>query len=318
MGKRHDLKRLAWREYLPMAATIATWALILAAIGHADAARLFAAALSIRAIQLLTKISTVPALRRRLEAPVAVQRQARWLALGLQGAALAVAAALVALLVMALTAIGQQQIAAFLPFIAVGMPARYLRLADAKTASPYYRLALATGGLAMVLIGWASGWHAAALGLMFGAREWIAYAVLRLWPRASRPAKVRLDDMLKFGEVAHYSAVLGRRLLTYRITKSLLAVFGPFGTAAARTGRGLNWHAKVEPYIPHSLAGFLLFSAVAFGIAAILATRSGEPALMIVAAGLLQVGAAAANVILFWRYLSVRNNERAPEDDFEE
>jgi hypothetical protein len=309
------LKQLAWREYLPLAGTIATWAVIVAAIGHADAARLLAAVAAIRAVQMLTKLATAITLKRRLQAPLEIRRQARRLAVNLQVAALAVALLLVVLLAGAMKSIGQQQIAAFLPFIALGMPVRYLRFADVRVASPYYRLALSAGGLAMVAIGWAAGWNAAALGLAFGAREWLAYIALRLWPRAPRPSRAPTDEPLSFAEIARSTAVLGRRLLTYRLSKSLLAVFGPVGNVAARTGRGLKLHQKLEPYVPHHLGGFILFSAAAFAGAAFLALRSGEPAAMIGAAGLCQIGAATANVILLWRYLPRRDAEALAEDD---
>jgi hypothetical protein len=211
--------------------------------------------------------------------------------------------------------IGQQQIADFLPFIALGMPVRYLRFADVRVASPYYRLALSAGGLVLVSVGWAAGWQAAALGVAFGAREWIAYITLRLWPRGPRQPRFPTDDPLKFKEVARFTAIMGRRLLTYRLSKSLLTVFGPVGNVAARTGRGLKLHQKLEPYVPHHLGGFILFSAIAFAGAAFLALRSGEPAAMIGAAGLCQIGAATANVILLWRYLPSRDAEALAEDD---
>ena len=315
MSTRRRIAELTSREYLPMAATIALWAVVVAAIGHADAARLLAAATMIRAIQLLTKFATSISLKRRLEAPKTIRRQAKRFAFNLQAAALAAALVMVALLSEALKAIGQHQVAAFFPFIALGMPARYLRFADVKTASPYYRLALACGGLAMVLLGWAAGWSAAALGFAFGAREWIAYTALRWWPRAPRLAKVKLSEPLHFAEVARYSAILGRRLLTYRLSKSLLTLFGPFGSAAARTGRGLNWHKRIEPYVPHHFGGFVLFSLGTIGTAVFLALRSGEPAAMVGAAGLLQIGAAAANVVLLWNYLPAKGSEPLPEDD---
>lgn len=306
--KRHRLKQLAGREYVPMVATIATWAVIVAAIGHADAARLLAAVTLIRAIQLLTSLTTSIALKRRAGTPREIRRQARRFAFNLQAAALAVALVLVALVAEALKAIGQQQVAAFLPYVALGMPAHYLRSGDVRAASPYSRLALGGGGLVMVLLGWAAGWHAAALGLAFGAREWIGYAVLRWWPRSQRPANVVLNEPLRFGEVARYTAVFGRRLLAYRLTKSLLTVFGPIGNAAARTGRGLNWHTKLEPYVPHHLGGFMLFSLATMAAAVFLALRSGEPAAMVVAAGLLQISCTAGNVVLVWRYLPARDS----------
>ena len=298
-----------------MAATIATWAVIVAAIGHADAARLLAAVTVIRAIQLLTNLTIGIALRRRVGASPQIGRQARRFAFNLQAANLAAALVLVALLAEAMKAIGQQQVAAFLPLIALGMPARYLRSVDVRAASPYGRLALASGGLAMVLLGWAAGWHAAALGLAFGAREWVGYAVLRWWPRAPRPANVVLNEPLRFEEVARYTAVFGRRLLAYRLTKSLLTVLGPVGNAAARTGRGLNWHNKLEPYLPHHLGGFILFSLTSMAGAAFLALRSGEPAAMVAAAGLLQIGCTAGNVVRVWRYLPARDDRQLPEYD---
>ena len=315
MSKRRRIAELTGREYLPMAATIAMWAVVVAAIGHADAARLLAATTSIRAIQLLTKFATSPALKRRRQAPRHVRRQARAFAINLQLAALAAALMLVALLVEAMKLIGQHQIAAFLPFIALGMPARYLRLADIRSTSPYDRLALTSSGLTMMLIGWAAGWPAALLGLAFGTREWVAYVVLRWWPRTPPPSKVNLTEPLHFAEVARYSAILGRRLLTYRLSKAALTMFGPFGTAAARTGRGLNWHRKIEPYVPHHFPGFVLFSLGALGTAVFLALRSGEPAAMIGAAGLFQIGAAATNVVMLWNYLPARDGEVLPEDD---
>jgi hypothetical protein len=317
MIKKRRLKQLAWREYLPMGGLIALWAVIVAAIGHADAARLLAAVLLIRSCQLLTRLATTVALRQRMKAPKPVRRQSRRFAFSLQAGSLVTALLLVAALVEAMQAIGQQQIAAYLPYVALGMPARYLRLADIKTGSPYFRLALSGGGLAMALLGWAAGWHAIGMAFAFGAREWIAYAVLRWWPRPPLEPKRQLSEPIRFAEIAQNSAVFGRRLLTYRVTKSLLTVFGPVGNLAARTGRGLNWHLKIEPYLPHHLGGFILFALTAFTAALFFAVRSGEPAAMILAGGLCQIGSAAANVTFFWRWLPPKG-EDLREDDFDD
>ena len=301
-----------------MAGMVATWAVVVAAVGHADAARMLAATTCVRAILLLTKMSTSPALKRRVGAPREVRRHAKRLAFTVQATALATSMVLILLLVEVLKGIGQQQIAAYLPFIALGMPARYLRFADIRTSSPYNRLALAAGGLPFVLLGWGLGWQAAAMSFAFGARDWIVYAVLRLWPNSLRPMKVVVEERLNFAEVARDSVIVARRLLTYRLTKSLLTVFGPFGNAAARTGRGLNWHTKIEPYLPHHLGGFILFSAGLFGTGIFLALRSGEPAAMVGAAGLFQIGAAAANVVLLWRYLPTRKGVMVHDEDDED
>lgn len=318
MKRKKQIKQLAWREYLPLAASAAMWAMIVLAIGHADAARLLAAVTMVRATQLLTKCATPTALKRRAGAPRAIRRQARGFAFNVQASALIVALLLVVLLVEGMKTIGQHQIAAYLPLIALGMPARYLRLADVKTASPYFRLALSTGGLVMASIGWAAGWAATLIGLVFGVREWIAYTALRWWPRTPTPPRVPRDDPLRFDEVASNSAIYGRRMLTYRLSKAALTVLGPFGNAAARTGRGLNWHMKIEPYVPHHLGGFILFSTATIGAAIVLALRSGEPAAMILSAGLFQIGGAAANVLIFWHWLPPRDASFILEADDEE
>ena len=81
MIERHQVARLAWREYLPQALTIALWATIFAAIGSADTARLFAATVMIRAIQMLTRVSTATPLKLRVGADRQVRIAARRLAL---------------------------------------------------------------------------------------------------------------------------------------------------------------------------------------------------------------------------------------------
>ncbi len=318
MKRKRQIKQLAWREYLPLAATAAMWAVLLLAIGHADAARLLAAVTMVRGTQLLTKCATPISVKRRVKAPREVQRQARWFAFNVQAAALIAGLLLIILLVEAMKAIGQDRIASFLPFMAIGMPARYLRMADIRASSPYFRLALAVGGLAVASIGWAAALPIALLGLVFGARDWIAYVVMRLWPRTPPELRIYRDDRLSFAEIAANSAIYGRRMLTYRLSKVALAVLGPFGNAAARTGRGLNWHKKMEPYVPHHLGGFLLFTAASWAGAVLLALQSGEPAAMVISAGLFQLGAAAANVLLFWRWMPSRDGSVALEDDDDE
>ena len=315
VSKKQHIKQLAWREYLPMAGVIATWAVIVAALGHADAARLLAAVTSVRAIQNLTRLTTSVSLRQRIAAPREIRRQAKVFALNLQVGALIAAIMVVTALIAAMDAIGQHSIAAVLPFVALGMPARYLRVADVKTASPYFRLALAGSGLVMVAIGWASGLHLAAMGLAFGAREWIAYTVLRLWPREAKEPRTTVVEPLRFAEIARNSAIIGRRMLTYRLTKTLLTVFGPFGNIAARTGRGLNVFRRMEPYIPHHLGGFILASLGFYCAAGFLAYGSGEPAAMIAAAGMAQIASAMANVVLLWHWLPARDLGGPVDDD---
>jgi hypothetical protein len=316
--KRQKVMSLAWREYVPLAMMVAMWALIVLILGHADTARLLAGSLMIRGLQMLVRVSTGPSLRSRIGADPAVRRKSLRLAVFAQGASLCIGLLLVVGLILALQAIGQDQVAFFLPLIAIGMPARIFRNTDVRTGSPYYRLALTAGGLLGVALGWAIGWHAVGIGLAFGARDWFAYAALRLWPKAPHVPKRPLTDPLDFAEIARNSAISARRLLTYRLTKVALAVFGPAGNFAARTGRGLNWHNKIEPYLPHKFSGFMLFALGAGGAAVALAARVGEPAAMVAAGGLLQLAGAAGNILMMWPYLPNRDDPNLLIDDDED
>lgn len=312
---REQIRLLLGREYLPMLALIAMWAVIVIAIGHADAARLLAAVAFVRAAQMLTRLTTPPLLRRRSKAPREVRRQAKRIAIQLQLSALIVALLTVAAIVAWLNAIGQHELATYLPFVAIGMPARYFRYADVKTASRYFRLALSGSGLILVTAGWAAGLSGLAMAFAFGAREWFAYTVMRLWPKPPFQPRSHVAIPLTFAEVATNSAVVSRRMLTYRLSKMLLMIFGPFGNVAARTGRELKWHRKIEPYIPHHLGGFLLFTLATLGGGAVLASEIGEPAAMIASAGLWQVGMATLNVVLLWPWLPERIDENIEDDD---
>ena len=313
--KSPRLLRLSLREYLPAVMTITLWAIILATIGTADTARLFAATVTLRGIQMLTRLSTAPSVKVRAGAPLPIQQQARRFARAVQFAVFTANVVLIFALVLGLTAIGQHEVAFFLPLVAVGMPARILRNSDVRTDSPYFRLALSSGGLAMAVVGWAAGLGAIGMGLAFGMREWVAYGVIRYWPKAAHVPTRPIVDPLDFAEVARNTAVSGRRLLTYRITKIALTLFGPLGNFAARTGRGLNWHNKIEPYLPHRLSGFIMIALVTSGGAVFLALRSGEPAAMVGAAGLMQLAGASANIALMWHYLPDRHDPRFKFDE---
>ena len=317
MIKRRQVARLAWREYIPQLMTIAMWAVIVLAIGPADTARLFAATVMVRAIQILTRLSTASTLKLRVGADQAVRLQAKRLVGVIQFAGMIVSLILLALLMWALGRIGQRELAAFLPLIAIGIPARLLRFTDIRTDSPYYRLALAGGGLAMAGLGWALGWQAVAMGLAFGAREWIAYAVIRFWPKAPHVPSHPVTHPLDWTEIARASVISARRLITYRLSKVALAMFGPVGNFAARTGRGLNWHNRIEPYLPHRLSGFVVLATGTGAAAVFVAIWSGEPAAMVGAAGLMQIACAAANIALMWHYLPNRDDPNLviPDDD---
>jgi len=315
---RRQILQLSLREYLPLLLMIALWAVILVVIGHADTARLLAATVAMRAVQMLARLTTAPSLKARVGTPRSIRRQAKQFALGVQGGILLANVGLVMLLVIALDAIGQHEIAMFLPLIAIGLPARMLRNADVRTSSPYFRLALSAGGLGAALAGWAAGLGPIGMALAFGAREWIAFVVVRWWPRSAHVPSHPIDAPLTLAEIARNTAISGRRLLTYRISKVALAIFGPAGNIAARTGRGLNWHNRLEPYLPHRLGGFILFSLLAMSGALFFALRSGEPLAMLAAAGLMQLAGASANIALMWHWLPDRDDPGLVIDEDED
>ena len=85
-----------------------------------------------------------------------------------------------------------------------------------------------------------AGFGAIAMGLAFGLREWIAYVVIRLWPKAAHvPARPTLDP-LGILEMGGNTAVSGRRLLTYRISKIALTIFGRQGVGGDAGRRARN------------------------------------------------------------------------------
>lgn len=311
--------RLTGREYLPMGLTIAFWAVVVAAIGHADTARLVATTVMIRAVQMLVQMATAMPLHLRLGAPREIRDRSRRTARWIQAGSMVAALLLVVVSSAALRAIHQETIAAILPLAALSLPARAIRFSGFRTASPNYRLALAVSGLVGAAAAWAAGVGLVGTAIAYGLREWIALVAVRLWPKPPRRTRLPVTTPLAFAEVARNTAVAGRRMLTYRLTKNILTIFGPFGNFAARTGRGMGWHSRIEPFLPHKLTGFILFAVATAGAAMVLAARSGEPAAMIGAAGLLQLAAVATNVALMWHWLPDRDDpDLIVEDDDDE
>jgi hypothetical protein len=257
---------------------------------------------------MLVDLSTVGPLRARRDAPGAIWRKSRRNAFLMQGGGLALALMITTLASMALFEAGQQQLAFALPLVAIGLPARAYRGTDIDASSPYFRMIVSGSALAAAVVAWLLGGGLTGFAIAYGLREWVATIVMRLLPRVASENVRQTDEPLRFAEVARNTVVTSRRLLTYRLTKNILTVFGPFGNFAARTGRGLNWYSRLEPYMPHRLSGFVLFAALTGGAAIGLVVWSGEPAAMIAAAGLAQLCAIAINVLVLWRYLPRRDD----------
>jgi hypothetical protein len=190
-------------------------------------------------------------------------------------------------------------------------------LIAAKQTGELYQPLLAWIGVVLAGLVWLisrePAWFAAALA----AREWVAIIVAGLIakPRDPSPEKV---DRLHWREIADHSHTHSRRRFTYRVSKSLLKfVFGPLGSIAARTGRGFQLDRKLERFVPRHTASlsalFLLLSAGA--VALILFVP--KPAVQLLAASLLRVGASAGN-ILIWSKLGRGDVAGASDDDDED
>lgn len=309
--------RLTVHEYIPMAAMLAFWAIVAIAIGHADTARLLAATVLVRGAAMLGELSTSGPMRSRALAGPAIRRRSLRNAALMQAGALGVVALVLAALTAGLRIAGHELMAALVWASAIGLPAKAIRLANPRAFPRRLRLYVTGSAVLAAGVAWAAGGGPVAMALAFGAREWIASLVGLLVGDSDTP-KRRIDEKLRFAEVARTTVVSSRRLLTYRLTKNILSVFGPFGNFAARTGRGLNVHSKLERYMPHSRAGFALFVLLTGGAAVALVWRSSEPIALIVSAGLAQLCAVGLNVLLLWRYLPVRDDPNLVIDEEED
>ena len=299
-----------------MALVLAFWAMVALATGHADAARLLAATVLVRAPLMLTLMSVRSALQRRAKASEGTRQSAYRLAATVQFAVLVALVLEIALLTLALVAVGQILIAHMLPLLALGYPARLYRSLDYRTKANYLQGLIAFAGVAGAGIALSIGAGPLGFAIAYGMREWVALAAVRIVRRPSAPEpQSPTEEPLTFAEIARNTVVYSRRLITYRLTKNILTLFGPFGNFAARTGRGFNLHGRLEPYMPHRRAGFAAFALIAATIAVGLLVMSGEPVALIAAAGALQLCALALSVLLWWRFLPQRDDPLLVPDD---
>ena len=308
--------RLTAREYLPMALLIVFWAVTALGIGHADAARLLAATVLMRAPLMLSQMTTLGPLRRRAGAPEAVRRQSRRMVWLVQGAVLGALVLEALLFSWGLEATGQLLVAEMLLVLVIGYPAKLYRGIDARASSPVFPLIATSAAALGAAAAWWLGLGPVGFALAYALREWVALLFVRLIGIGNQAEPAQLtDEPLTFAEIARNTVVNSRRKITYRLTKNILTVFGPFGNFAARTGRGLNLHGKLEPYMPHKRGGFVAFALVAAALAVGLTLHSGKPVAMIAGAGAMQLAALALNVLIWWRYLPDRDESGVLAED---
>lgn len=317
-GRKQTIRRLALREYLPMIGWVVTWLLIGLAVGHADAVRLLAASAMVRSTRYLTGPESGTSLRMRVSPGGRIAPGARGTAAKVEVAALLGSLLALSAIVALLLGAGEKETAVFCVLLSALLPARLLvPLFAGKQMREFYQPLLAWTGVALAGLVWLVSrdaiWFAAAIA----AREWVAILIAAVIAKPRQPASEPMAARLQWREIADHSHATARRRFTYRVSKSLLKfVFGPFGSIAARTGRGFRMDRKLERFVPRtsaSLGGlFLLLTAAAVALILIIP----EPAVQLLAASLLRVGASAGN-ILIWSKLG-RGETLLREDDEDE
>lgn len=308
------MRRVALREYVPLVALVLAWLAIGATVGAADAVRLLAAVTFVRAARSLTAPGTLPPLRKRLRAGEH-QAQATRVVLLVEAIALPFALLALGAIVALLWAAGEARVAVMALLFAPALPVRFLiPLAARRAFGKVYRPTVAVVGLALMGAGALFGVDAYVFALLFAAREWLALGLSFLLAPQLRPLEEPVEE-LQWSEVADHSYAKGRKLAAYRVGKTLLhALLGPFGSIAARTGRGLRMDKKFERFVPRNTAALSLVALGSATASVAIVLLVPEPALLVVAASLLRISSATANVLI-WGALSGNLNAVAPDDD---
>lgn len=319
MSKRALLRRLASREYLPLVGWLLCWVIIAAGIGHADAARLLAATMLVRAARSLTVMETAAAMRRRHGAEPRIYRKSLIRALRIEAVALLAGAAVLALLIAGLFAIGQDKAALMTMLVGIGLPARHLAPAGGGRRRPgLFHLTLAWSGLLLALGAILADLGPAAVAVAMGLREWVAVLAMLLpgIRPPPHPEPKPVTEPLTLREVASITSARARERLTYRIGKSLLvSVLGPFGAIIARTGRGVGMHRRFERLTPKKVLPILILALASGATAILIQVLLAKPATLILSASLIRICAGAGSVLLWWRFAGPRVDEADEDDD---
>jgi hypothetical protein len=291
------------------------WGLVLAAVGAADSWRLIAALTVVRSVQLFTKMPTLTVLRRRSQAPAKVVRKSTKRAFRIQMGSLTAGMLLSAIVVVAIAAAGQPRWAAMIGFMSVGYPARNLLQSQPQTNERLFRIVVQWFGAAMLIPAHYFHWGVAEIAFMIGLREWVAGLASLIWKRREKPDEAQSMEPITATEVAAITVLRARRAFTYRVSRALLALFMPGAGFIARTGRGLNLHARLERLVPQYRPGFLVAALGSTAAAAGIVIWFPRPALLLTAAMLFRVGAAAGSVLVWWPYLEHANFDDEDEDE---
>jgi hypothetical protein len=320
------IRRLAYREYLPLAGSVATWMLLLWGYGISKTTEIAAAAILIASVRALSEVHVAPSVRRRRTTRPEVLQPSRSLARKGVALAIALAAGLLALLILALGAIDQKGAAVAALLIGTGLPARHIGTADriyfGQTAP--FRIALAWSGAGLIagalLAGLDWRWCALALGL----REWAALPpTFRAGKRFAKRfqgvpnprAGVPPAEPTHWREIAADSFGRARRRLTVRSLRGLLGLTtGPFAGFLFRTSRAARIHQGWHRFTPRSRVLLAGIAAMLASAAAYLFAVGSGPLAILPAASLIQLCAAVVSVILWSPFAAAESDEEDEED----
>jgi hypothetical protein len=307
-------KRLAIREYLPLAGWVLTWLLIGLSLGHADVVRLLAANTLVQSVRAIATLEVIQVLARRSASPSDVRRRSLRTALQIDLPSLLACIVLTAALVGVVAALGMPQAAGMIAIVALAIPARNpgALAVSGRDRDTFWRIGSAVtsvaGAAAVLLLELPWQWAAAVLA----AREWGGLLATALFAGPRSPPRDVPDSPITFREAAVQTEATARKRLGYRLLRTLLILFGPLGSFAARTGRGAGrLDQKIGQLMPRSRAGFAMFTAAMLAIGSSLLILSREPASLLAAAAALRLAASGGAALLWWKY----RDDRVEDDD---
>lgn len=157
-------------------------------------------------------------------------------------------------------------------------------------------------------------WVAAAF--VIALRDWGGLVAAMLFARR-RPLKGKPPERpLTFAEAATQTEANARRRLGYRLLRTLFGVLGPVGNLAARTARGAGrLDQRIARLLPHSRAGFALFTAGTGTASAVLLVVSREPSTLLASSALASMAASGGAALLWWGYRDFAAPIQEEEDE---
>ena len=312
-------KRLALREYLPLASWILSWFMIGLAVGHADAVRLLAANTFVQAIRHVCTVEGMQVLARRMGAERSVFKLARRTAFKIEVGSLLACIVATALFYVLLDGRKLHEIATMVAIVALSIPARNptALIVTTRERVATWRLGSAVtfaAGSGLVLL---FDLHWAAAAAVLAMREWGGLLATLLFAPARERVGSIWSQPLTFAEAARRTESSARQKLSYRLISSVASlILGPFGNIAARTGREMGKvDSRLAKLVPRNKSGFILFTAGTTATAIALLLVSREPSTLLASAASARLAASGAVVLLWWRYATgVAEEDELDED----